>query len=99
MEASEATGSLEELVDPIPRPGSGPFTVNTRPQLREVVFLDNGKPNSMAILRGAQAELRSRGIAVREEILVKPNAGVPISGELLGMLSQERGLLLAGVND
>jgi hypothetical protein len=88
-----------ELVDPIPRPASGPFTVTLQPQVREVVFFDNGKPNSLAILRGAQAELRQRGIPVREEILTKPYAGVPISGELLGMLSQERGLLLAGVND
>jgi hypothetical protein len=99
MDVGEVPGSLGDLVDPVPRPSSGPFTVNMQPQLREIVFFDNGKPNSMAILRAAQAELRSRGIAVREEILVKPYAGVPVSGELLGMLTQERGLLLAGVND
>jgi hypothetical protein len=99
MTLNEVPDSGKELIDPIPRPRSGPFTVTMRPQLREIVFFDNGKPNSMAILRAAQSELRSRGIAVREEIVVKPYAGVPISGELLGMLSQERGLLLAGVND
>ena len=70
-----------------------------RPERPEIVFFDNGKPNSIAILRGAQALLRARGVAVKEEILTKPSAGVPISGALLGQLAQERGMLLCGVND
>ena len=89
----------DELVDPIPRPKSGPFTVRTKPEIDEVVLLDNGKPNSMAILRRTQAILRDRGVRVKEEIRSKPFAGVPVDNELLGMLAQERGLLLCGVND
>ena len=89
----------DELVDPIPRPKSGPFTVRTKPEVEEVVLLDNGKPNSMAILRRTQAILRDRGVRVKEEIRSKPFAGVPVDNELLGMLAQERGLLLCGVND
>jgi len=89
----------DDLVDPIPRPNSGPFTVRTKPEVEEVVLLDNGKPNSMAILRRTQAILRDRGVRVKEEIRSKPFAGVPVDNELLGMLAQERGLLLCGVND
>ena len=89
----------DELVDPIPRPKSGPFTVRTKPEVEEVVLLDNGKPNSMAILRRTQAILRDRGVRVKEEIRSKPFAGVPVDNEMLGMLAQERGLLLCGVND
>lgn len=88
-----------ELVDPIARPTSGPFTVQVRPEVPQVVLLDNGKPNSMAILRRAQAELRSRGIDVKEEIRSKPFAGVPVTGELLAAMATERGLVLCGVND
>lgn len=87
------------LVDPIPRPAAGRIEVKMKPEVKEVVFLDNGKPNSMTILRGAQEELRRRGIAVREEIYEKESAAKPVEGALLGQLSQERGLLLAGVND
>ena len=89
----------DELVDPIPRPSSGPFTVQTKPEVQRVALLDNGKPNSMAILRRTQAILRDRGVDVKEEIPSKPFAGVPVDNELLGMLAQERGLLLCGVND
>jgi hypothetical protein len=89
----------DELVDPIPRPTSGPFTVRTKPELDRVVLLDNGKPNSMAILRRTQALLRERGVEVEEQIRSKPFAGVPVDNELLGLLAQERGLLLCGVND
>ena len=88
-----------ELVNPVPRPKSGPFKVNVRPEEVQVALVDNGKPNSMAILRQAQAELRSRGFEVKEEIPSKPFAGVPLDDELLGRLSQERGLVLCGVND
>ena len=89
----------DELIDPIPRPSSGPFTVRTKPEIEQIVLLDNGKPNSMAILRRTQAILRDRGVSVKEEIRSKPFAGVPVDNELLGMLAQERGLLLCGVND
>lgn len=89
----------DDLVDPIPRPNSGPFTVRTKPEVEEVVLLDNGKPNSMAILHRTQAILRDRGVRVKEEIPSKAFAGVPVDNELLGMLAQERGLLLCGVND
>jgi hypothetical protein len=88
-----------EMVNPIPRPTSGPFHVKVVPDQRHVVLVDNGKPNSMAILRRAQQELRRRGIEVQEDIPAKPFAGVPMDDQLLGRLSQERGLVLAGVND
>ncbi len=91
--------TCELLVNPIPRPKPPAFQVRLRPEKPRVVLLDNSKPNAMAILRGAQAELRRRGIEVQEEILSKPNAGVTLEGELLGQLEQERGLLLMGVND
>ena len=95
----ERSESAYQLVDPIPRPSAGPFDVHVQPEVRQVVFFDNGKPNSMAILRRAQAELRLRGVEVKEEIRTKPFAGVPVDDELLGMLTQERGLLLCGVHD
>jgi hypothetical protein len=96
---SESTHDDFDLIDPVPRPSSGPFTVRTSPEIAQVVLLDNGKPNSMAILRRTQALLRERGVDVKEEIRSKPFAGVPVDHELLGMLAQERGLLLCGVND
>lgn len=91
--------SCEMLVSPIARPKPAPFNIRLQPEIPRVVLLDNNKPNAMAILRGAQAELRRRGVDVKEEILSKPNAGVPLEGELLELLTQERGLLLCGVND
>jgi len=96
---SDPVQSAFDLIDPIPRPKSGPFTVTTRPQTDQVVLLDNGKPNSMAILRRTQELLRERGVDVKEEIRSKPFAGIPVDNELLGMLAQERGLLLCGVHD
>jgi hypothetical protein len=96
---SDTAHDAYDLIDPIPRPTLGPFTVRTQPALDQVVLLDNGKPNSMAILRRTQALLRERGVDVKEEIRSKPFAGVPVDNELLGMLAQERGLLLCGVND
>ncbi|MFN8025585.1 MAG: hypothetical protein U0W40_04250 [Acidimicrobiia bacterium] len=87
------------LVDPIPRPRSGPFTVRTVPEVEQVVLFDNGKPNSMAILRRTQQLLRERGIDVKEEIRGKEFAGSPVDDQTLGMLAQERGLLLLGVHD
>jgi hypothetical protein len=88
-----------DLVIPIPRPKAGPFAVKVRPDQQQVALVDNGKPNSMAILRQAQVELRARGVEVKEEIPSKPFAGVPLDEELLSLLSQERGLVLCGVND
>lgn len=88
-----------ELLNPIPRPASGPFTVKVKPKKREVYFVDNNKPNSLAILKRAQAELRRRGVAVREEIGSKPFAGGPMTDEQLAGLSQEQSLVLCGIND
>jgi hypothetical protein len=91
--------SCELLVDPIPRPRPERLTVRMRPDIEQVVLVDNGKPNSMAILRGAQALLRRRGIDVKEEIPGKESAGLPLDDTLLAQLAQERGLVLLGVND
>jgi len=91
--------TCELLVNPIPRPKPASFQVKIQPTKRRVVFLDNNKPNSMDILRAAQNELRRRGIDVEEEILVKPNAGIDMPADLMGQLSQERGLLIMGIND
>jgi hypothetical protein len=88
-----------ELLNPIPRPSSGPFAVKVRPEKAEIYFVDNNKPNSLVILKRAQAELRRRGVAVREAIGSKPFAGGPMTEEQLAELSQEKGLVLCGVND
>jgi hypothetical protein len=102
MEEKSMTDTLDsalELLGPVPRPSSGPFTIRIKPEVAEVVLVDNGKPNSMVILRRAQRALRDRGIAVKEEIRVKPFAGGPMSEQLLAELSQEKGLVLCGIND
>jgi hypothetical protein len=91
--------SCEFLVDPIPRPKPPPFRVRLKPEEDEVVLIDNRKPNSMEILRMAQAILRERGVRVREEIVQKATAGQAVHKELFGKLRQEKGLLLFGVND
>src|SRR4051794_23797353 len=91
--------SRDKLVNPVPRPKSGPFTVRIQPEIEQVVLFDNGKPNSMAILRRTQQLLRARGIDVKEEIRGKAFAGGPVDDQTLGMLAQERGLLLCGVHD
>lgn len=88
-----------ELLNPIPRPVSGPFTVTIKPEVREVYFVDNNKPNSLAILRRAQEELRRRGVAVRETIGSKPFAGGPMTDEQLAELAREKVLVLCGIND
>ena len=93
------TQTDDELVDPIPSPEIRQIEVKVEPEVREVFLLDNRKPNSLAILEGARDELRRRGVKVHDEIYRKPNAAVAIEGELLGQLSQVRGLLLSGVND
>lgn len=91
--------SCEFLVSPIPRPKPPAFKVNTTPGKREVVFVDNNKPNAMAILRDAQAILRSRGVAVREEIKTKLNAGVPLDDAELKDLVSRDGFIFCGVSD
>jgi hypothetical protein len=91
--------ACELLVDPIPRPRPAPLRVHVRPEVDRVVLVDNGKPNSIAILRGARELLRARGIDVDEEIPVKGSAGVPLDDALLEQLAAERGLVLLGVND
>jgi hypothetical protein len=92
--------SCEFLVNPIPRPMLEPMKVHLKPEKPEVILMDNSKPNSMGILKRAQAELKKRGVKVRDEILIKKaNAAVPVYGEQLEMLKQERGLILSGVND
>jgi len=91
--------ACELLVDPISRPEPEPFTVTTRPAEPRVVLQDNGKPTSMTILREAEAILRSRGVEVSVTVMPKESAGRPLEPQQLGMLDQERGLLLMGVND
>jgi hypothetical protein len=99
MTTNEMMSSDLELLNPIPRPSSGPFTVRVKPEKPEVLFVDNNKPNSLAILRRALAELRRRGVAVREEIGSKPFAGGPMTEDQLAELSQEKSLVLCGIND
>jgi hypothetical protein len=91
--------ACELLVDPIPRPRPEPLAVRVQPEAEYVVLVDNGKPNSMAILRHAQRLLRARGVDVHEEIPAKASAGVPLDDDLLERLASERGLVLLGVND
>lgn len=91
--------SCEFLVSPIPRPRPPAIKVNTTPGKREVVFVDNNKPNAMAILRGAQAILRSRGVPVREEIKTKLNAGISLDDVELGDLVNRDGFIFCGVSD
>jgi hypothetical protein len=91
--------SCEFLVDPIPRPRPEPMTIRIRPEKQQVVFVDSQKPNSLVILRRAQAILRERGVDVKEEIVQKRSAGIPMDEELLDRLAEEGGLILSGVND
>ncbi|MFE3060744.1 UGSC family (seleno)protein [Nocardia sp. NPDC059239] len=91
--------SCEFLVDPIPRPKPPAIKVSTTPENREIVFVDNHKPNSIAILRGAQAILRQRGIPVREEIKLKLNASVTLDDAELAELVSKGGLIFCGVSD
>ncbi len=97
--ASETISPGMELLNPIPRPTSGPFSVRLKPKTPEVYFVDNNKPNSLVILKRAQAELRRRGVAVREDIGSKPFAGGPMTEEALAELAQETSLVLCGIND
>jgi hypothetical protein len=96
---SESRTDDVQLLTPIPRPTSGPFTVHVKPEKPQVVLVDNGKPNSMAILRRTQATLRARGVDVKEEIRAKSFAGGPMDEQLLSELAREEGLVLLGIND
>lgn len=91
--------SCELLVDPIPRPTPEPIQVVLKPEEPRVRFVDHSKPNSIKILRMAQEILRERGVEVEEEILDKGDASQRMPGELLGLLSREKGLVLCGVSD
>ena len=91
--------SCELLVDPISRPTPDPITVTTKPKHRHIVLVDNKKPNSMAILKRAQAKLKERGIEVEDEIRVKQYANVAMSDEMLDDLARNKGLILCGVSD
>ncbi|MGD9795183.1 MAG: hypothetical protein AB7V43_17060 [Acidimicrobiia bacterium] len=91
--------SCEFLVDPIPRPRPLPMHVTISPAQRRVVFCDSQKPNSLSILRRAQAILRKRGVDVEEHIVTKRSAGIPMEDEVLDRLAAEGGLILSGVND
>lgn len=91
--------SCEFLVDPIPRPRPLPMHVTIAPAKRRVVFCDSQKPNSLSILRRAQAILRERGVEVTEEIITKRSAGIPMEDEVLDRLAARGGLILSGVND
>jgi hypothetical protein len=91
--------SCELLVDPIPRPQPEPFTVTMVPGSRQVVLVDNRKPNSLAILQMTQQILRDRGVEVAEQIRRKPSAGRPMGEDMLAELAAQGGLILAGVSD
>jgi hypothetical protein len=96
--ASCGDASCEFLVDPIPRPAPPPIVV-VEPEVREVMLVDNRKPNSMAILLRVQRLLRERGITVKEEIIEKPDASRPLKPQVLDTLAEERGLVMFGVSD
>jgi hypothetical protein len=92
--------SCEFLVDPIPRPDLEPMKVRLKPEVAEVILMDNSKPNSLEIMTRAHAELRKRGVKVRDQILTKAVVNAfPIDGAQLAQLSKEKGLVLSGVND
>lgn len=91
--------SCELLVNPIPRPKPPRIVVNTTPANREIVFVDNNKPNSMTILLGAQKLLRERGIPVRDDIYVKLNASVSLDERELSALVDGGGIIMCGVSD
>ncbi|HXC38653.1 MAG TPA: hypothetical protein VN667_06875 [Burkholderiales bacterium] len=91
--------ACELLIDPIPRPEPPEFKVRLKPEQPYVLLVDNNKPNSMAILKATQAELRARGVEVREEIPIKERAGTAMPAAMLDALAKEKGLVLCGVND
>jgi hypothetical protein len=91
--------SCEFLVDPIPRPRPLPLKVTIRPDKQQVVLVDSQKPNSMVILGLTRSILRARGIDVKDEIIQKRSAGIPMDDQLLDRLALEGGLVLSGCND
>ncbi|MBT4521033.1 MAG: hypothetical protein HOC23_13610 [Halieaceae bacterium] len=91
--------SCELLVDPIPRPTPDPIKVSLKPKVASVTFVDHQKPNSKRIMEYAQDILRDWGVEVREEIIVKADASVPMPEAMLQSLSGEGGLVLCGISD
>jgi hypothetical protein len=91
--------SCELLVDPIPRPTPDPIKVSLKPKVARVTFVDHQKPNSKLIMEYAQGILRDRGVEVRDEIIVKADASVPMPEAMLQSLSGEGGLVLCGISD
>jgi hypothetical protein len=89
----------EFLVDPIPRPRLGGFSVRMQPARQRVVFVDHGKPTSTEILNKAQGMLRERGVEVEDEIFMKSSSARPMDDQLLDRLRQTEGLILCGVSD
>lgn len=91
--------SCELLVDPIPRPKPQPIKITVKPKRNRVVLIDSKKPNSIEILRRAQALFRERGIEVRDDIPAKPIASEPMPPAMLDELAKDPGLILCGVSD
>jgi hypothetical protein len=91
--------SCEYLIDPIPRPTPDAIHVTVKPKAREVVLIDNNKPNSMAIMQATHALLRDRGIKVKDEIWVKTNASLPMPDDQMTAVLKEPGLIVGGIND
>jgi hypothetical protein len=91
--------TCELLVDPIPRPTPEALTVNLKPKVAKVTFLDHHKPNSKVIMGYTQSVLRERGIEVEDEILIKADASTRMPEAMLQSLSQEGGLVLCGISD
>jgi hypothetical protein len=97
--ASCGDRSCEWLVDPIPRPAPTAITITLQPRQPRVTFIDHSKPNSAIILGYAKDILRERGVAVAEEIQVKPDASQRMPEAMLQSLASEPGLVLCGVSD
>lgn len=91
--------SCELMVDPIPRPTPDPIKITLKPRVPRVTFVDHHKPNSKVIMQYAQSVLRSRGIEVQSDILIKDDASVRMPEALLQSLSGEGGLVLCGISD
>jgi hypothetical protein len=91
--------SCELLVDPIPRPTADAITIQLKPKLAKVTFLDHFKPNSRQIMELAQGLLRDQGVEVTSHIITKDDASVRMPEALLQSLSQEGGLVLCGISD
>lgn len=91
--------SCEWLVDPIPRPAPAAIGITLKPRQPRVTFIDHSKPNSAIILGYAGEIIRERGVAVADQILVKPDASQRMPEAMLQSLASEPGLVLCGVSD